>query len=132
MRGMDDFAGRVAVVTGAAGGIGRALALRLAAERASLVVADVEREALIDTERVALAAGANQVLAVPTDVSDGNAVERLATAAFDRFGAVHVLCNNAGVFQGGLVWEVTDADWQWVLGVNLHGMIHGTAPSCRG
>lgn len=127
---MEQLAGRVGVVTGAASGIGRALAEALASEGMHVVLADVEPAAL-DRAVAAVAATAQQVgagaqvVGIPTDVSDAAQVEALATAAYERFGAVHLVCNNAGVFQGGLCWERSDADWQWVLGVNVWGIIHG-------
>src|SRR5437870_5285981 len=122
---MHDFRGKVAVVTGAGSGIGRALALRLAAEGMRLVVADVNSEALAGVERE-LRAGGHEVLAMPTDVAQEADVERLAERAYAAYGAVHLLCNNAGVVgRFGPAWELTPADWQFVLGVNLYGMIHG-------
>lgn len=121
---MEQLAGRVAVVTGAGSGIGRALARRFAAEGMHLVLADVEKSAL-DAVAEELTAGGSEVLAVPTDVSDGDAVDALAAQTLDRFGAAHVLCNNAGVGGGGLIAELATVDWQWVLGVNLWGVIHG-------
>ncbi len=121
---MRELADRVAVVTGAASGIGRALARRFAAEGMKLVLADVERPAL---EKVAaeLAASGARVVAVPTDVSKPEQVEALARRALEAFGAVHVVCNNAGVFTGGRVWEQSLGDWKWVIDVNLWGVIHG-------
>lgn len=121
---MQDLIGKVAVVTGAASGIGRALAEAFAAEHMTVVVADVEEPALLAVERDLRARGAT-ALAVRTDVSQPADVDALAERAFDAFGVVHVLCNNAGVFLGGPLWERTVADWQWVLGVNLWGVIHG-------
>jgi NAD(P)-dependent dehydrogenase (short-subunit alcohol dehydrogenase family) len=121
-----DLRGKVAVVTGAGSGIGRGLACRFGAEGMHLVVADIERGALDATaELVRRATGGAEVIAVPTDVSDARQVESLAAATYERFGAAHLLCNNAGVFQGGLLWQRTDADWEWVLGVNVYGIIHG-------
>jgi NAD(P)-dependent dehydrogenase (short-subunit alcohol dehydrogenase family) len=122
---MKDFSDRVAVVTGAASGIGRALAERFAAEGMKVVLADVEEPALAAAERELSQAGAMAV-GQRTDVSKPAEVEALAERAYREFGAVHVLCNNAGVAPpGGPSWERTLADWQWVLGVNLWGVIHG-------
>jgi len=121
---MDELAGRTAVVTGAASGIGRALAGRLAAEGMRVVLADVEAAAL-QVAADELQAGGGEVTAVVTDVANGGQVDALAAAADAAFGPVHVLCNNAGVGAGGLLSELTTADWQWVLGVNLWGVIHG-------
>ncbi|HYI61763.1 MAG TPA: SDR family NAD(P)-dependent oxidoreductase [Acidimicrobiales bacterium] len=121
---MDTIEGKVAVVTGAASGIGRALARRCAAGGASVVLADVE-EAALEAVAAELAGSGAEVLAVPTDVSDGAAVDALRDTALDRFGAVHLLCNNAGVSIGGPMWEHTTEDWEWVLGVNLWGVVHG-------
>jgi NAD(P)-dependent dehydrogenase (short-subunit alcohol dehydrogenase family) len=122
---MKEFRGRVAVVTGAGSGIGRALAEKFAAEGMKVVLADVQEDALVEVEREVRGRGA-AVLAVRTDVSKRADVEALAQRTLDAFGAVHVLCNNAGVAGGGpTMWETTDADWQWVLGVNLWGVIHG-------
>ncbi len=121
---MKEFRDRVAVVTGAASGIGRGLAERFAAEGMKVVLADIETGALAETEAAMKAAGAT-VLAVETDVSKARDVEALAQKTIDAFGAVHVICNNAGVAAPGLSWERTLADWQWVMGVNLWGVIHG-------
>lgn len=121
---MRDFKGRVAVVTGAASGIGDALARRFAAEGMKVVLADIELGPL---ERVAagLRDQGADALAVRTDVADASSVEALAAAALERFGGVHVVCNNAGVFTGGLCWESSVADYEWLLGVNTWGVIHG-------
>lgn len=116
---MDELAGRTAVVTGGASGIGLATARLLAAEGMHLVLADVEQAAL---DRAAAELGA---LGVHCDVTDLAAVERLADAAFDAFGAVHLLFNNAGVAVSGPVVAATHADWEWSIGVNLWGPIHG-------
>jgi NAD(P)-dependent dehydrogenase (short-subunit alcohol dehydrogenase family) len=121
---MDDLGGKVAVVTGAGSGIGFALATALAAEGMKVAIADVEEPALAEAE-AELREGGAEVLAVRTDVSDAGQVEALASATFERFGTAHVVCNNAGVGGGGQLWELTLADWQWVLGVNLWGVIHG-------
>ena len=122
---MKEFSGKVAVVTGAASGIGRAMAERFAAEGMKVVLADVEKGALAQAEAEMKASGAT-ALAVPTDVSRAADVETLAKKTIDAFGAVHVLCNNAGVPPVvAPTWELTEADWQWVLGVNLWGVLHG-------
>jgi NAD(P)-dependent dehydrogenase (short-subunit alcohol dehydrogenase family) len=122
---MEELTGRVAVVTGAASGIGRAMAERFAADGMKVVLADVEEGAL-DEASQALAGGGADVLAVRCDVADRASVDALADAAIARFGGVHVVCNNAGVSGGaGPVWETTAKDWAWVLGVNLLGVVHG-------
>ena len=121
---MDDFAGRVAVITGAGSGIGRGLARHAAREGMSVVLADVEEPALDEAVTEAASLGA-EALGVRTDVSREADVRALADAAYGRFGAVHLLCNNAGVFQAGITWQRTAADWEWVLGVNLFGILHG-------
>jgi NAD(P)-dependent dehydrogenase (short-subunit alcohol dehydrogenase family) len=121
---MEQLAGRVAVVTGAASGIGRAVAAGCAAAGMRVVLADVEADAL-DRAVTELAATGAQVAGVATDVADAAAVDRLAAAALDRFGAVHLVHNNAGVGLAGLSWQCTLADWQWVIGVNLWGVVHG-------
>src|SRR6185369_9319536 len=107
---MKDFAGKVAVVTGAASGIGRGLAHRFAAAGMKVVLADVEAAALEEAARDIGSKGA-QTLAVRTDVSKGAEVEALAQATLDRFGGVHVVCNNAGVAVSGPAWTFTVADW---------------------
>jgi NAD(P)-dependent dehydrogenase (short-subunit alcohol dehydrogenase family) len=123
---VNEFTGRVAVVTGAASGIGRGLAERFAAEGMRVVLADVEQPALDDAARDLAAAGA-EVLAVRTDVSKVADVQALAQQTIDRFGAVHIVCNNAGVGGGGPVpsWDAPLEEWEWVVGVNLWGVIHG-------
>jgi NAD(P)-dependent dehydrogenase (short-subunit alcohol dehydrogenase family) len=123
---MQDFASKVAVVTGAASGIGRALATRFGREGMSVVMADVERDALDDAAgKLAGDLGADRVLAVPTDVRDADAVDALAAAAFERFGTAHVVCNNAGVGVGGLTWTVPADRWRWIVEVNLLAVAHG-------
>jgi NAD(P)-dependent dehydrogenase (short-subunit alcohol dehydrogenase family) len=121
---VESFQGKVAVVTGAASGIGRALTERFAAEGMKVVLADIEADALAQAERDLRAQG-TEVLAVRTDVSRAGDVEALAEQTLAAFGAVHVVCNNAGVSAGKPAWELTIADWEWVLGVNLWGVIHG-------
>lgn len=114
----------VAVITGAASGIGRGMAERFAAEGMAVVLADIEEKPLAKLEVDLRAKGAT-VLAVRTDVSNAADVENLAARTLDAFDAVHILCNNAGVVCSRPVWEHTLADWEWVLGVNLWGVIHG-------
>ena len=121
---MDVFDGKVAVITGAASGIGLGVARKAAREGMRVVLADIEAPALDEAAADVAALGA-ETLAVVTDVSDGDAVEALAAAAYARFGAVHLVCLNAGVFQAGVSWQRTVADWEWVLAVNLWGPIHG-------
>lgn len=121
---MERFKDRVAVITGAASGFGREFA-RIGAKRGmKLVLADVQMEAL-EQVRAELDGQGAQVLAMRCDVRQGEQVQALANACMQRFGAVHLVFNNAGVGAGGLVWENTQADWEWVLGVNLWGVIHG-------
>ncbi|MFT5962084.1 MAG: NAD(P)-dependent dehydrogenase (short-subunit alcohol dehydrogenase family), partial [Burkholderiaceae bacterium] len=121
---MKNFTNRVAVITGGASGFGREFALIGARLGMKLVLADVQQDALdrVKTELEALGA---EVLAVRCDVRHADEIQALADATMARFGAVHLLFNNAGVGSGGLVWENTQADWEWVLGVNLWGVIHG-------
>jgi NAD(P)-dependent dehydrogenase (short-subunit alcohol dehydrogenase family) len=121
---MKTLAGRVAVITGAASGLGRALAGAFGAQGCRLVLADVDEAALGRTADELRGRG-YPLAAQPTDVAQGTAVERLASAALEAFGAVHVVCNNAGVAPLGVVWEATEPDWRWALGVNLWGVIHG-------
>ena len=121
---MDSFKDKVAVVTGGASGIGRALVLALAHEGARVVVADLDEAAMDGVARDVRAQGA-QALTVRTDVTDLGQVQALAEHAFKTFGSVHVLCNNAGVAAWGGLERATHRDWQWVLGVNLWGVIHG-------
>jgi NAD(P)-dependent dehydrogenase (short-subunit alcohol dehydrogenase family) len=121
---MERLQGRVAVVTGAASGIGLALSERFAAEGMKVVMADIEAAAL-QSASAAVRAKAPAVHAVRIDVSRAEDVERLARETYAAFGAAHVVCNNAGVAVIGAVHEHSLADWQWVIGVNLWGVIHG-------
>lgn len=121
---MKDFKGRTAVVTGAASGIGRGLAERFADEGMRVVLADIEEAPLREFEERLLERGV-ETIAVRTDVRSLESIEELRARAVEAFGKVHVLCNNAGVGGGGLTWETRNEDWEWVLGVNLWGVIHG-------
>ena len=120
---MESLRERVAVVTGAGSGIGRALALGLAGEGMRIVASDVERAALEETGR-ALAAGGAEALTFRADVARAEDVAALAEQAWGRFGSVDLLANVAGVFSGGLIWERSAADFEWALGVNLWGILH--------
>ena len=121
---MRDLSGKVAVVTGAASGIGFAVSRRLGADGMRVMMADVEEPALAAAARRLADEGIEAATAV-TDVSDADAVDALARATLDRFGAVHVICNNAGVGGGGLAWQVSAPVWDWIVGVNLFGVVHG-------
>ncbi len=121
---MKDLQGKVAVVTGGASGIGRAVAEAAATAGMQVVLADIEEAALKEADTAMTASGA-EVLSVVTDVSVGSSVDELRDKALARFGAVHLVHNNAGVAVGGPLWTVTEADWTWVLGVNLWGVVHG-------
>ena len=120
------FAGRVVVITGGASGIGRALGERFAAEGARVVLADVERDRLERTAAELSKDAACEVTAIAADVTDPASVEALAAAVYERFGAVHVLVNNAGVgAPSAKPWETTPNDWRWVHSVNVFGVAHG-------
>ena len=121
---MQELKGRVAVVTGAAGGIGFAIAERFTAEGMKVALADIDAEVLDQAVDRLSAAGAD-VIGVVTDVSDAASVEALAEAVVARFGALHVAVNNAGIVNRGLTWELTVEQWQHLLGINLWGVIHG-------
>jgi len=119
---MKEFRNRVAVVTGGASGVGKALARAFLGEGMKVVIADVEAPAL---EAATLELG-GEVLGVVTDVSDPSSVVALANKVFDTHGACHILCNNAGVAAPNMnLWETEPSDFQWVHGVNVHGVVHG-------
>jgi len=122
---MEVFEGKVAVITGAASGIGRAIAERCAQEGMKVVLAGINEDNLIPVENELKAMGAD-ALSVRTDVSRLSDIEALAQRTLDVFGAVHLLVNNAGVGAGGSVWDSTWQDWEWVMGVNLWGVIYGS------
>src|SRR5262245_42730892 len=121
---MEQLAGKVAVITGGASGIGFATAKALAAKGVNLVLADIEPGALEKTAAELTATG-TKVESVVCDVSKLTDVERLAATAFLRMGAVHVVFNNAGVAVGGPITAMKHSDWEWIMRVNLWGSIHG-------
>ena len=121
---MNQFHGKVAVITGGASGFGREFARLGASLGMRLVLADIEQSALDATVAELEGSGAN-VIALRTDVSKAEDVQALADATMSAFGQVNLLFNNAGIAAGGLVWENTQKEWDWALGVNLHGVIHG-------
>jgi NAD(P)-dependent dehydrogenase (short-subunit alcohol dehydrogenase family) len=121
---MQDFKNKTVVITGGASGIGRAMGELFLAKGMNVVLADIEQKAL-DATVAALAANGGSCIGVVTDVSKAADVQRLADATVAEFGAIHIACNNAGVFAGGLLWEESLADFQWQLDVNVWGVIHG-------
>ena len=125
---MKQFEGKTAVVTGAASGIGRALAERFAQARMQVVLADIEKDAL-DRAVHELEQRQHRVIGVVANTMVRESVEALAKRAVDEFGKVHIVCNNAGIaaMAGGIkpIWEVSDRDWQWVMGVNFYGVLYG-------
>ena len=122
---MQDFEGKVAVITGGASGIGFGMAERFAAAGMTVVIADINEDALPEAESRLAERGAS-ALGVPVDVADPDQVEELARRVLDEFGAVHVLCNNAGVNSSDEpIWEVSRQDWERVIDINLRGVIHG-------
>jgi NADP-dependent 3-hydroxy acid dehydrogenase YdfG len=121
---MKDFAGKTAVITGAGSGFGREFARKAVAHGMNVVLADVQQDALMAVADE-LSTSAKGLIAEVVDVSRGEQVDALAAATHKKFGDVHLLFNNAGVGSGGLIWENSTADWEWVLGVNVWGVIHG-------
>jgi NAD(P)-dependent dehydrogenase (short-subunit alcohol dehydrogenase family) len=122
---MQDLTNRVAVITGAASGIGKGIAQQLAKEGMKLVLADIEALSLAETERELQATGADTI-AVVTDVSKRESTFALADRVFATFGTAHILCNNAGVSGGlGPVWEIPQQDWDWIMAVNFYGILYG-------
>ena len=121
---MKELKGKVAVVTGAASGIGLAMSQRFVSEGMPVVMADVEEEALAASASQLEAEGAD-VLGVLCDVSDAAAVRDLADQTLSAYGGVHVVCNNAGVGPAGLMLETTPEEWEWIVGVNVMGVAHG-------
>jgi NAD(P)-dependent dehydrogenase (short-subunit alcohol dehydrogenase family) len=121
---MQDFTGKVAVVTGGAEGIGKAIAERAAKAGMKLVLADIDAPRL-DATIARFTDRGIEAVGLATDVSKADQVDALAALAFERFGNVHLLVNNAGVGHNRPVWETTQADWDWVMGVNLYGVVNG-------
>lgn len=121
---MKDFKDKTAVITGGASGIGRAMGELFLEKGMNVVLADIEQQAL-DSTVADLKAKGGHCIGVVTDVSKAEDVQRLADAALAEFGGIHIACNNAGVFAGGLLWEESLADFQWQLDVNVWGVIHG-------
>ena len=121
---MKELKGKVAAVTGAASGLGRSMALAFAAEGMDLALADVDEVNLSSVQDEVLAKGV-RAITLKVDVSNAQQLEIFRDQTLTRLGGVHVVCNNAGVSPLGAVWENTPADWQWILGVNLWGVIHG-------
>lgn len=121
---MEKFDNKIAVITGGASGLGLAMARRFAAQGMKLVLADIEASPLSKVVSEFVARG-TPAIGLKTDVAKAGEVEALANRAYDTYGAVHILCNNAGVAPGGLAWENSLADWEWCLGVNMWGVVHG-------
>lgn len=120
---IQDFNNKTAVITGGAGGIGRAMAELFLSRGMNVVLGDIEQEALDAT--VATLQTQGKCIGLRTDVSRAEDVQSLADAALAEFGAIHIACNNAGVFAGGLMWEESLADYQWLMDVNVWGVVHG-------
>ncbi|MBG0785197.1 MAG: SDR family NAD(P)-dependent oxidoreductase [Anaerolineaceae bacterium] len=121
---MKAFKGKTAVITGSANGIGRSIAEKCVAEEMNVVLADIDEQRLNEVQAELQAAGGS-VLAIRTDVSRHEDIEALAQAALSKFGKIHLLCNNAGLSTYKRSWKMTLSDWNWVVGVNLWGVIYG-------
>jgi NAD(P)-dependent dehydrogenase (short-subunit alcohol dehydrogenase family) len=121
---MKELKGRVAAVTGAASGLGRAMALAFAGEGMHLALADVD-EAGLEKTRALAGRPDSRIISMRVDVSKADDVNRFAERAAAELNGIHVVCNNAGVALSGAVWETSEAEWQWILGVNLLGVVHG-------
>jgi NAD(P)-dependent dehydrogenase (short-subunit alcohol dehydrogenase family) len=121
---MKPLKGKVAAVTGAASGLGRSMALAFAAEGMDVALADVDLKGLTQTEEAAGRLGV-RAFTMRVDVARGQDLEAFRDQALSRLGGIHLVCNNAGVSPLGALWESSVADWQWILGVNLWGVIHG-------
>jgi NAD(P)-dependent dehydrogenase (short-subunit alcohol dehydrogenase family) len=121
---MKEFQGKTAFVTGAASGIGLAMAQTFLERGMNVMLADIE-QAVLDKAMAGLAKHGNRMASVVCDVSIGAEIQKAADAAIEKFGKVHILCNNAGVSPAGRVEEIPLSDWEWIIGVNLYGMIHG-------
>jgi NAD(P)-dependent dehydrogenase (short-subunit alcohol dehydrogenase family) len=121
---LNELGGKVAVVTGAASGLGRAMALAFAAEGMRLALADVDEIGLEKTRTLAHRAD-SKIISMRVDVSKADDVNRFAERAAAELNGIHVVCNNAGVALSGPVWETSEAEWQWILGVNLLGVVNG-------
>ncbi|HWM44920.1 MAG TPA: SDR family NAD(P)-dependent oxidoreductase [Burkholderiales bacterium] len=127
---MKELKGKVAAVTGAASGLGRSMALAFAAEGMDVALADVDQANLSSVADEVQAKGV-RAITLRVDVSQADQVEAFRDQTLARLGAIHVVCNNAGVSPLGAVWENTPADWQWILGVNLWGVINGVRAFTR-
>jgi NAD(P)-dependent dehydrogenase (short-subunit alcohol dehydrogenase family) len=126
---MKELHGKVAVITGAASGFGREFAIRCADEGMKVILTDIDTGGLGTT--VALLKPGTESLVIGSDVSSADSIEHLARSTYDRFGACHLLFNNAGVGTAGPIWTATLDDWKWALGINVMGVVHGLPASCR-